>query len=98
MGCAGCFVFGRPLVWTLQGTQRRMVGQRAIQLRLVRSLFRFVSLLAPLAGPAANRNWKSASTDAKQRPGFHIPNPKGTNDRWIARHCCAARVTASPPF
>ena len=36
-----------------------MVCQRAIQLRLVRSLFRSLSLLAPLAGPAANRTPKS---------------------------------------
>jgi len=33
------FVPGRSLVWTLQRTQWRMVGQRAIHLRLVRPVF-----------------------------------------------------------
>ncbi len=54
--CAKRFVPRRFVVWTLQRTQRRMVGQRAIQLRVVRPFFRSVPLLAALAGPAGKRS------------------------------------------
>ena len=53
------FVCRRSMVWTLQGTQQRMVGQRTIQLRVVRSIFRALPFLAPVAGQAAGPNFKS---------------------------------------
>ena len=57
--CANRFVCRRSMVWTLQGTQQRMVGQRTIQLRVVRSIFRALPFLAPVAGQAAGPNFKS---------------------------------------
>lgn len=36
-----------------------MVGERAIQLRVVRPIFRALSFLAPVAGQAADANFKS---------------------------------------
>lgn len=36
-----------------------MVGERAIQLRVVRSIFRALPFLAPVAGQAADTNFKS---------------------------------------
>ena len=85
--CAERFVPGRTLVWTLQRTQRRMVGKRAIQLRVVRSFFRAVSFLASLAGPATNGNPKS-----------EIRNPKKTKARCVARDSGAPFVVAGSAF
>ena len=53
--CANRFVCRRSMVWTLQRTQRRMVGQRAIQLRVVRSVLRALSFLASVGRPARTR-------------------------------------------
>jgi hypothetical protein len=50
--CAKRFVPRRALVCALQRTQWRMVGKRAIQLRVVRPIFRALSFLAPVAGQA----------------------------------------------
>ena len=36
-----------------------MVGERAIQLRVVRPIFRALSFLAPVAGQAVGANFKS---------------------------------------
>src|SRR6266480_7610232 len=54
--CAKRFVPRRFVVWTLQRTQWRMVGQRTVQLWLVRSFFRALPFLAALAGPADARS------------------------------------------
>lgn len=90
------FVFSRPLVWTLQRTQRRMVGQRAIQVRLVRSLFRFVSLLAPLARPLTCPDRKSQLACNGREAMARLSNRKRYN--VCNRDCYAAPITARPPF
>ena len=69
-----------------------MVGQRAIQLRVVRPIFRALPFLAPVAGQAARTNFKSPATDAKRRPAFPIAYRKFSNA--CDGDCCAA-VTAA---
>ena len=56
---AECFIFSRALVCALQTAQRRMVSERAIQLWVVRTVFRSLPFLAALAGPAGARSQKS---------------------------------------
>jgi len=85
--CVKRFVPGCSMVWTLQRAQWRMVGQPAIQLRLVRPFFRALPFLASMAGPATGGTPKFPATDAKRRPGFPIRNPKSSSgcDRdWFA--------------
>ena len=53
-------LFRCSLVHPVQATQRRMVGQRAIQLWVVRPFFCRLSFLAPLAGPARAGDQRSA--------------------------------------
>src|SRR5207302_4192983 len=49
----------RAVVCLLPSSQRRMALQRTIQLRLVRSVFRLLSLLAALGGPARSREQRA---------------------------------------
>jgi len=51
------FVPRCPVVRTLQTTQWRMDGERAIQLWVVRPVFRALPFLASVAGPAAAANF-----------------------------------------
>lgn len=67
--CANRFVCRRSMVWTLQRTQRRMVGQPTIQLRVVRSIFRALPFLAPVAGQATCGNPKSQIPSSKFSSG-----------------------------
>jgi len=64
-GFAKRFVPGRSVVRTLPRAQRRMVGKRAIQLRVVRPIFCGLPFLASLAGPAAGGNSKSQIANRK---------------------------------
>jgi hypothetical protein len=63
------------MVCSLQTAQRRMVGQRTVQLRLVRAFLRALPFLVPLARPADARSWKSEVRSQKSfgcsdhRPG-----------------------------
>src|SRR6266545_6465702 len=79
-------LFRRALVHPVLATQRRMVGQRAIQLWVVRSVFRAVPVLASLAGSAtSNANRKSQLANRKFS-GACIGD------------CGAAAVAAGPSF
>ena len=51
-----------------------MVGERAIQLRVVRPIFRALPFLAPVAGQAADANFKSQIriSHIQQRLGWRL--------------------------
>ena len=72
-----------------------MVGERAIQLRMVRPIFRALPFLAPVAGQAADANFKSPATDAKRRPGFPIAY-RIFSSAWDGNCCAAVAAAASP--
>ncbi len=74
----------RPL-WFILCRQlcERMVGERAIQLWLVRAVLRALSFLAKMGGPAGDRKWKAEFETAEFR-------------RW--RSAIRVRVPRSAPF
>ena len=76
-------LFWCALVHPVQAACRRMVGQRTIQLWVVRSFFLPLSFLASLARPAASGNPKS-----------QIPNPKFSSTS--IRDSGASLIAADP--
>jgi hypothetical protein len=82
-------LFRCALVHPVQAAQRRMVGQRTIQLWMVRSRFFRLSFLAPLA--------RSARAGGQWSVGKSQRQPSRVNRR-IARSSRASLAFASPSF
>jgi len=96
--CVERLIPGRFVVWTLQRAERRVVGERAIQFRVVRPILRTLPILASVAGPTADRNPKSEIRCNGCEATARLSNPKEPNDRRIGRDCGAAITAAASPL